>query len=247
MANVLNYHRPESLDVALALLERPQRTLVLGGGSNLVPSLSGAPTDVVDLQSLGLRGICHDGPLLALGAMSTFADLASCLELPAGVRDLARREAPSTLRTLATVGGLVASRDPDSELLAALLVMKASVTTVTTAGRRSKPLAVVMAEGIANGEIILAVTVDPSATVVSARTVRTGMDRAIVAVVGARSSDGTITLAATGAASTPVIFSDASSLKPVGDFRGSAQYRLQLAAVLCTRVRSTLSTNDQLL
>ncbi len=242
MANVLNYHRPESFDAALALLTRGQPTRILGGGSHLVPSLTGDPTDVVDLQSLGLRGICEDGHLLALGAMSTFADLGACVALPSGVRELARREAPSTLRTLATVGGLVASGDADSELLASFLVMNATVTTIALDGRRTTPLATLFAAGVSEGEIIVSINVDPSVTVLSARTVRTGMDRAIVAVVGARSGDGSITLAATGAAGTPVIFSDPAELKPPSDFRGTNQYRLQLAAVLSTRVRSAFNS-----
>jgi CO/xanthine dehydrogenase FAD-binding subunit len=241
MANVLNYHRPESLDAALALLQRTQPTVILGGGSHLVPSLTEAPTDVVDLQALGLRGICEDGHLVALGAMATFADLAACAQLPAGVRELARREAPSTLRTLATVGGLVASGDADSELLASFLVMGATVTVISADGRRTIPLDTFLAAGIASGEIIVCVNVDPSVTVLSARTVRTGMDRAIVAVVGARFPDGTIVLAATGAANTPVVFSDPTSLTPRSDFRGTKPYRLQLAAVLSARVRSELT------
>lgn len=242
MANVLNYHRPESLDAALALLQRAHPTLVLGGGSHLVPSLRGDPSDVVDLQSLGLRGICEDGPLLALGAMSTFADLAACTLLPEGVRELARREAPSTLRTLATVGGLVASGDADSELLAAFLVMGASVTIAAVDGRRTSPLAVVLESGTARTEIIVAVTVDPSMIVLSARTVRTGMDRAIVAVVGLLSPDGAIRLAVTGAAESPVVFSDPSVLNPPSDFRGTTNYRLQLVSVLSTRVRKALGS-----
>lgn len=242
MANVLNYHRPTTLHAALALLQRSQPTQVLGGGSHLVPSLTGDPTDVVDLQSLGLRGIGEDGAMLTVGSMSTFADLGACVQLPAGVRDLALREAPSTLRTLATVGGLVASGDADSELLAAFLVMSATVTVVGADGRRSAPLAEVLVSGVANGEIIVAVTLDPSMTVISARTVRTGMDRAIVAVVGARTPDGTLRLAVTGAASTPVMMTDPTVLKPSSDFRGSAEYRLRLAAVLGARVRAALGS-----
>jgi CO/xanthine dehydrogenase FAD-binding subunit len=242
MANVLNYHRPQSLEDALALLQRAQPTVVLGGGSHLVPSLIETPTDVVDLQALGLRGICEDGDLVALGAMATFADVAACSQLPAGVRELARREAPSTLRTLATVGGLVASRDADSELLAALLVMSATVTVVSGDGRRTIQLSDFLAAGVARGEIIVCVSVDPSPVVISARTVRTGMDRAIVAVVGARSTDGTVALAATGAASTPVMFSEAATLAPPSDFRGTKEYRLRLAAVLSARVRAELNS-----
>jgi aerobic carbon-monoxide dehydrogenase medium subunit len=241
MPNVLNYHRPETLESAVALLQRDQPTVVLGGGSHLIPTLTGEPTDVVDLQALGLRGICEDDSLLALGAMATFADVAACEQLPGGVRELARREAPSTLRTLATVGGLVASGDPDSELLAAFLVMHATVTVYSSAGRRTVALDALMATGLARGEIIVHVNVDPSCTVVSERTVRTGMDRAIVAIVGSCAADGSQTMAATGMASVPTVFVDSALLKPPSDFRGTASYRSQLAAVLTERVRVSLT------
>jgi CO/xanthine dehydrogenase FAD-binding subunit len=241
MPNVLAYHRPTTIEEALALLGRPVPTHILAGGSHLVPTLTSEGSDVVDLQSLGLRGISVDNGLLVLGAMATFADLAQCPQLPSGVCDLARREAPSTLRTLATVGGLVASRDSDSELLAAFLAMNASVTLVSSAGRKSTPLADLLKSGLVRGEIVVHVTVDPTKTILSERTNRTGMDRAIVAVVGSRASDGSITLAATGMSDTPVLFTDPASLAPPSDFRGTNKYRLQLAAVLTERVRTRLA------
>jgi CO/xanthine dehydrogenase FAD-binding subunit len=244
MPNVLNYYRPESLEAALALLQRAQPTVLLGGGSGVVPSLTGEPTDVVDLQSLGLRGIREDGQQLALGAMATFADLAACNQLPSGVRELARREAPSTLRTLATVGGLVASGDADSELLAAFLTLKGTVTLVASSGRRTELLADVLASGVGKGEIIVHVTVDPTRKVVSERTARTGMDRAIVAIVGSLTSDGVVTFAATGMASAPMLFANSTLLNPPSDFRGTSSYRSKLAEVLTERVRAALGAAE---
>jgi aerobic carbon-monoxide dehydrogenase medium subunit len=241
MPNVLAYHRPENLETAVALLEREHPTVVLGGGSHLVPSLTGEPTDVVDLQALGLRGICEDGTTLALGAMATFADLAHSELLPDGVRELARREAPSTLRTLATVGGLVASGDGDSELLASFLVMGATVTLYSSAGRRTVNLDQLLSTSVGRGEIIVQVNVNPACTVVSERTVRTGMDRAIVAIIGSRGADGSLTLAATGMAAVPTVFVDSDYLNPPSDFRGTAAYRSHLAAVLTERVRISLA------
>ena len=119
--------------------------------------------------------------------------------------------------------------------------MSATVTVVSADGRQTIPLNTFLAAGVAGGEIIVCVNVDPSVTVFSARTVRTGMDRAIVAIVGARFTDGTMVLAATGSANTPVVFSDSATLTPPSDFRGTESYRLQLAAVLSARVRSELT------
>jgi CO/xanthine dehydrogenase FAD-binding subunit len=64
---------------------------------------------------------------LLIGATATFQAVADDPRVPAAIREAARREEPSILRTLATVDGLVATADPSSELLATLLAHGAEV------------------------------------------------------------------------------------------------------------------------
>ena len=55
--------------------------------------------------------------------------------------------------------------------------------------------------------------------------------------------DGVTTVALTGVASTPVLIDPGdptSGLEPLGDFRGSADYRLHLASVLTDRILASL-------
>jgi CO/xanthine dehydrogenase FAD-binding subunit len=52
---ILEYHRPQALDQALALLSRETpRTIPLGGGT-VISQMAGPGVAVVDLQSLGLN------------------------------------------------------------------------------------------------------------------------------------------------------------------------------------------------
>jgi len=200
------------------------------------------PTEVVDLQALGLGEISIGGSHLELGAMARLQDLVDSEVVPWMLRDLARREEPNTIRNAATVGGLVATANPESELLAGLLVFAATVTIARSEGSEQKRLGGVLADRASlAGGIITAVSIERTGTAAAERTARTPADRPIVAVVGRRTEVGT-QLAMTGVADTPVLVDpdEVGSLEPPSDFRGSAEYRQTLAAVLAARVVARL-------
>ena len=93
MANVVGYHRPASMDDALALLAAPApRRLVLAGGTVVNTDRSPEPVEVVDVQALGLSGIALDGDRLRIGAATTLALLATDESTPGLLAELARRE-----------------------------------------------------------------------------------------------------------------------------------------------------------
>jgi CO/xanthine dehydrogenase FAD-binding subunit len=236
---ITEYHRPERIEEALALLADPRRA-VLGGGTVLNADRAPSDIEVVDLQALGLDAIEPAGARLRLGATTTLAALADDDSVPTLVRRLARAEMPSTLRTLATVGGTVAQADPDSVLLAALLAHDAEVEF---ADDTSIPLMAAMATGVPTGSIILAVTIAVDGDGADASTGRTPADTPIVSAVGRRAADG-IRLALTGVGGRPVLAdpqAPTADLSPPGDFRGSSVYRLELARILAARVVEELS------
>ena len=109
------YHRPSTLEQALDLLDS-DHAAVLAGGTSLIAG--DGPDAVVDLQDLGLDSIALDGDRLAVGAMTRLRDFAASDLVPQPLRQLAMREAPNTIRNAATIGGTVASGDPESELIA---------------------------------------------------------------------------------------------------------------------------------
>ncbi len=250
MMSSARYWRPQSVAEALSLLERDGAT-VLAGGTKLNARPPAQDSELVDLQALGLDSIERRGDgALTIGAMTRLQQVADHDEVPPVVRDAARREAPSTLRAQATLGGCVATAEYDSELLATLLACGARVQVTRREGDREVALEALLAGlPLARGEIITAVSIDRRGRAELARTGRTAADRAIVTAV-AHELDGRRRLALAGVATTPVVVDlaagDASParqaaiaterLTPPGDFRGSGEYRSALAAVLSARV-----------
>jgi CO/xanthine dehydrogenase FAD-binding subunit len=241
MGRVTAYHRPRSVEDALRTLGAPgTRKVLLGGGTVVNGEVDPEPIEVIDLQALELDEITGYADTLTVGSGVTLQELADHPSTPPVLAELARREAPSTLRSMATVGGLVAHADPESELLAGLLVHEAAVTAVSAAGTDTRPLADVLAGGV-TGAIVVEVACFTSGVAHAERTARTPADRPICAVVGRRDSAGVVRLAATGAGRTAVLFGDVAELDPSPDFRGTAEYRRHLLGVLARRVTEALA------
>jgi len=226
------YHRPATLEQALALLDSDDAA-VLAGGTTLIAT--GGPSTVVDLQDLGLDTISLDGSRIRVGAMARLRDFAGSDLVPQSLRELARREAPNTIRNAATVGGTIASGDSESELLAGLLVYETVVTTINPGGTAEAGLSEYLDSRPAG--IITGISIAAGGGASTARTGRTPADRPIVMAAARRAEDGTVLLAFTGIDSTPRLVDPAAvaQLDPPADFRGSAAYRQHLARVLGAR------------
>tara|TARA_B100000029_G_scaffold267769_1_gene263395 strand:- start:5368 stop:6105 length:738 start_codon:yes stop_codon:yes gene_type:complete len=230
------YYRPDSVEDAVALLQEPSHR-PLAGGTILNGDDDPTPIAMVDLQGCSLDGISDTGDSLRMGAMTTLQDLVYDERVPTGLSEAARAELPSTLRTLATVGGTVATGNADSVLLAALLVHEARIELLGPDGHETTPLEDILTSGLAAGHVVTAVEVDPSGGCARHSTARTPSDTPIVSATARVANDG-LRLALTGVADHPVLVDPAdptAGLDPIGDFRGSADYRRKLAEVLAGR------------
>ena len=268
MAILQEYHRPETVSQALELLADPRsRRLPLAGGTHLVPALETRQRrdvdGVVDLAGLDLSFIEREGHHLRIGAMTTITDLAQhpgCVSIAGRILPrTARFEGPQNLCNAATVGGLIALAEPDSELFAALLALDAAIVTLNREeietvqsfedyiSAQSQPTR--RADLITEMRLSLAQSVSGHA-----RIARTPMDRCIVAAIaidvpnGGSSqapsvSPGAVRIGLCGVGTRPLL--SGSELSPPDDFKGSAEYRLTMSEIVRKRALACMS-GDQL-
>ena len=167
------YHRPASLDEALALVERYGADgRVLAGGQSLVPALNmrlAAPAALIDINRLpGLDGISLEPEGLVIGALVRH-EAVEASPLVARHAPLIAQAMPHVghraIRTRGTVGGSVALADPAAELPACLVALDAIVRVTGRGSRRDIPaqrfFRGIYTTDLAPGEIVTAIAVQP--------------------------------------------------------------------------------------
>lgn len=236
MAILSEYLRPTTVAEAERLLrERGPSAALLAGGTQVVADLERRLLPeveaVIDIGRLGLGDLDSDGAALRAGAAVTLTDLtthAAGASLANGLlARAARGEGPVNWRNAMTLGGIVAGAQTDSEVYAALLALGASVITATSTG--PVPL-----ESFETGGALITSVLIPLAGVRGghARVARTPSDRPIVAAVAVASPERT-RVALCGLGSRPLL--DGAPYTPYADFKGSAEYRQAMAAVVKQR------------
>jgi CO/xanthine dehydrogenase FAD-binding subunit len=238
--------RPATLSEAVALMEmHGDQAALLAGGADLIGALSSRARPevevVIDLGNLRLSGLHASDTHLTIGATATLTDILeneTARALAGGLlRRTARSEGPLNYRNAATAGGIIAGAATDSAFYAALLALGANIST--TASAHPKPLATLSkVEGIITA-VHLPLT---NARSGFACVARTPADRPIVAAVAVVADDAT-RVALCGMAHRPIL--EGIDAPPYADFRGSADYRQAMAAILRERALAQATTNHQ--
>lgn len=256
-AHIQVYQRAATPEQALTLLNQE-----VGQAAPLIPRpcmpdevFPPTPT-VIDLQALPWVYISREPTRLRLGAntpLQTLVENAAVAAVGDGIlKQSAELAAPRTLRNLATLAGAIAGAVAGPpELLLSLLALNATATVQSVEGTKQLPL---RAYRPAPGALLAEVAVDLASTprAALARVARTPLDRAIVAAVAVVDAQRAC-VAVAGAAPQPIVAETAlteASLKaaidalvdavvaqaaPVGDYRGSVEYRRSMADVLTRR------------
>ena len=130
------YHRPETLDKAASLRADAEDAIYLAGGQTLLPTLKqrlASPSDVIDLARVaGLRGIQVASNRVAIGAMTTHAEVAASADVRRAIPALAYLAGEigdAQVRNRGTIGGSVANSDPSADYPAAVIGLGATIQT----------------------------------------------------------------------------------------------------------------------
>jgi len=167
---VFAYHRPDTVEQALALLVDHEDAKPLAGGQSLIPAMNfrlAAPAMLVDLGALeGLRGISIQGNGLRIGAMTTHASVERSPEV-ARVAPLLAEAMPHVahpqIRNRGTLGGSLAHADPAAELPAVMLALGARLVLQSAQGERRVAardfFTGLFATALAPGELVTAIEI----------------------------------------------------------------------------------------
>lgn len=245
------YHRPQTLDEALALIARKSpRTVPLGGGTLLSHSKADS-LEVVDLQALGLDKIVERGNNLEIGATTTLQALLEHQGYPAALKSALKLEAPLNMRNAATVAGTLVSCDGRSTFATTLLALDAKLTI-------NAPGAVESTQSLGDflplrpAGLITKIVISSQARMCFDYVSRTPSDKPIVCVAVAQWPSGRTRVAVGGFGPAPRLAMDGTEAQGLEvaarnafhdatDEWGSADYRMDVAATLATRCLSELA------
>ena len=131
-----NYHKPTSLDDAVALFQESDDPMYLSGGMTLIPTMKqrlAAPTDVIDLSGISeLAGINVSQDKISVGGFTRHNDVAHSADIAAMLPvlcALAGEIGDNQVRNRGTMGGSVANSDPAADYPAAVVRLGATIAT----------------------------------------------------------------------------------------------------------------------
>jgi carbon-monoxide dehydrogenase medium subunit len=142
------YHRPETLDEALSLLnDHGDEGKVLAGGQSLIPLMKlrfAAPEHLIDINRVpGLDGVQEADGQLRIGALTRHATLEHSDLLKQRypvMAEAAPMISDPIVRNLGTIGGSLAHADPAGDWGSVMLAMGATVVVRSAAGEREIPI-----------------------------------------------------------------------------------------------------------
>ena len=250
---IVAYHRPHTLEDALALLRQAEPpTRPVAGGLFVMPraKASADPVALVDLQDLGLDGVTvHHGRTLRVGATTSLQTLLESPTLPAGLAEVLQRAMPLPQRGQATVAGSLMAADGTSLWAAAAMALDARAVWAPGAAEAHTPWGDIFAWRAryrAPGWLVTAVELPLVPQVHVEAVARTPADRPLVLVAAARWPRGRVRLVVGGWGAAPRLVLDGPAAEgwevaldeataAAEDRRATRDYRAATARVLARR------------
>ncbi len=252
---IIEYHRPENMDQALALLARPEpRTIPLGGGS-VVSQPSDDEVAVVDVQALGLNKIKASGKTLEVGAAVTLQALLDNSEIFPALRNAIRHEATYNLRQTATVAGTLVAADGRSPFGTAMLSLGPDLILLPGHEKIALGEVLPLRGETLEKKLISQINLPTNVKLSYEYVARTPADLPIVCVAVAQWPSGRTRVALGGYGAAPLLAMDGpqpqgadvaarDAFREAGDQWATAAYRSDVAAKLVKRILSTLVSGD---
>src|SRR5919197_6365957 len=258
--HAFEYHRPASMNDAIALGAQKPEGRYLAGGQSLVQAMKlrlSSPTDLIDLGSLGdLKQLSADANSVTVGAMVRHADVAGSAAVQKTIPALAQLAGmigDRQVRHMGTIGGSLANNDPAADYPPAVLGLGATITTNKRKIEADKFFKGLYETALEPGELITAVSFPAPKRAAYMKFKNPASRFAIVGVFVADFGGGNVRVGVTGAGPSAFRQTDMEKalaakfapesvanikVKPEGlnnDLHASPEYRAHLITVMCKR------------
>ena len=131
-----DYHKPNSVSEAVALMSNEKDSRPIAGGMSLLPTMKqrlAAPEVLIDLSGIvALKAIEAGAGAITVGAMTRHVDVANSPAVANSIPALAQLAGgigDPAVRNRGTIGGSLANNDPAADYPAAVLALGATVMT----------------------------------------------------------------------------------------------------------------------
>jgi len=253
------YHRPTSLEDAVALFRHSPDARYLAGGQTLIPAMKqrlATPDNLIDLGAIaGLSYVRRNSGTLAIGAGTRHATVAASAEVESSIPALARLAegiGDPAVRHRGTIGGSVANNDPSADYPTAVAGLGATVRTTEREIAADDFFTGMFATDLRDGEIVTEIAFPIPERAGYAKFPNPASRYAMVGVFVAKTKAG-VRVAVTGAG--PCVFRvpametalaknfspaaiEAIRVAPDGlneDLHASREYRARLVSVMAKR------------
>ncbi|MCB9756357.1 MAG: xanthine dehydrogenase family protein subunit M [Myxococcales bacterium] len=130
------FHRPQTIEEAVAALQGADEGKLLAGGQSLIPLMKldmAQPTDLISLAGIdALRGVSEEDGAVVIGAGATHDDVARSELVTSKIPSLAALAGAigdPQVRNRGTLGGSLAHADPAADYPGAVLALGATIRT----------------------------------------------------------------------------------------------------------------------
>ncbi|MDX6561890.1 MAG: hypothetical protein QOD65_1704 [Gaiellales bacterium] len=245
---------PETLDEAIELRASLGDDALTVAGGTFVGVLAQTgfltlPESAIALGRVrGIAGIALEGDELLIGAMATHAAIERSALVRDGWRALADcfgEVANVRVRSVATIGGVLADADYASDPPCMLLALGARVELASPGGVRALGVDQLILghydTAIARDELVVRVRIPrPQAAAYVKFRSRSSEDRPCVGVAAARLAGGEERVAVGAVTDRPLLIGEIAGATLISDLRGSAGYRQRMVDVHARRARAML-------
>lgn len=249
---IIEFHRPTTVEEALALLSRKGvRTIPIGGGSAFRRILN-KPIAVVDLQELDFNQINDRGKILEVGATVTLQNLLDSTNISPELDEVIRYEATYNLRQVASIAGTLVAANGRSPFTTALLALDAQLVLQPDEEVVDLGDFLTLRSDWLQGRLIVAVRLPMNIILDYDYVARSPADQPIVCVAVCKWPSGRTRVALGGFGEAPMLVFDGTESRGAEiaaknaysiaeDEWASSDYRQEIASILTARTLSRLA------